>query len=111
MGALLDADIAEAAGLAAPLWDKLARRRAVFTHGLFAFSCMAASIGLEFRSHYFIFLIPASAILVGTAVSSLSRLAARERSVAALPALALAFGCVFSLYAQSDRYSSSRPRG
>ncbi len=74
-------------GLVAPLWDKLARRRAVFTHGLFAFSCAAVSIGLEFRNHYFIFLIPASAILIGCGVSSLSRLAARKRLAAALPAL------------------------
>lgn len=59
-----------AAGLAAPLWSRYARRHGGFLGGLVVTSCVAVCPGLYFRPHYFILLLPAVALCVGVAVQS-----------------------------------------
>ena len=60
-------------GLSALWWDPGARSKADFILTLFFFSCLSVCPGFVFRGHYFILLLPATALLVGIAVSSSSR--------------------------------------
>ena len=55
-------------GLVACIWHRAARKHAVFTIGLLAFSFLAVSSGLYFRTHYFIMLLPAIALLSSVAI-------------------------------------------
>jgi hypothetical protein len=57
-------------GLTAFVWHAPIRRRAVLIIGLLAFSFLAVSSGLYFRTHYFIMLLPAISLLAATAVAS-----------------------------------------
>lgn len=56
-------------GLVSPLWSRCARAHAGFSAGFFFFSCVAVSIGLYFRPHYFILFLPAAALCIGIAVA------------------------------------------
>lgn len=56
------------AGLAAFLRVRIIRPRAFFILSFLAFSVASIFPGLHFREHYFIFLLPAGALLCGTAV-------------------------------------------
>jgi hypothetical protein len=58
-------------GLAAAGRNKAIRRQTVFALVLFIFSFLGTAIGLYFREHYFVLLLPAFAILGGLAVASL----------------------------------------
>jgi 4-amino-4-deoxy-L-arabinose transferase-like glycosyltransferase len=61
------------AGLVLASRDQVVRKQMVFAIGLLFFSFLGTSIGLYFREHYFVLLLPAFAILVGLAVDSLQR--------------------------------------
>jgi hypothetical protein len=73
-------------GMAAFLWDRPKRPKALFVTGLLAFSFLAVSVGFYYRGHYFIMIYPALAILAGVGTSSLSALAKRFRLHAAIAA-------------------------
>jgi hypothetical protein len=57
-------------GLTAFFWNRESRRNAVLIGGLLVFSFLAVCPGFYFRPHYFIQMLPAIALLVGTAVRS-----------------------------------------
>ncbi len=57
-------------GIVALCWRREARAHFDFAAGFLFFSFLAACPGLYFRSHYFILMLPAVALLVGIAVSS-----------------------------------------
>jgi hypothetical protein len=57
-----------AAGLARLWWEKAGRPSAAFASALLFFSFLAVCPGLYFRSHYFVLLLPAVALLAGAAV-------------------------------------------
>ncbi len=57
-------------GVTTPWWNSAARRHSIFIFGLLAFSFIAVCPGLYFRSHYFVLLLPAVAILIAAAISS-----------------------------------------
>jgi 4-amino-4-deoxy-L-arabinose transferase-like glycosyltransferase len=57
-------------GLSALLWSTSARRHSSFILGLFLFSFLSLCPGAYFRPHYFILMLPATAILAGIAVDS-----------------------------------------
>ena len=61
------------AGLAAPLWDAPARRRLRFTTSFAFVSFLAICPGLYFREHYFVLLLPATALLAAVGAASLAR--------------------------------------
>ena len=63
-----------AAGLLAVVVISRYRQWAVFTIGLLVFSFLAVCPGFYFRGHYFIFLLPAVAILAGAALSAIDGL-------------------------------------
>jgi 4-amino-4-deoxy-L-arabinose transferase-like glycosyltransferase len=60
-----------AAGLLAVVVVGRYRQGAVFTIGLLVFSFLAVCPGFYFRGHYFIFILPAVAILAGAAISAI----------------------------------------
>ena len=95
--------IMAAVGLAAFWWDRKARPHAEFAVGLLIFSFLAVCVGLYFRDHYFIFVLPAISLLAGLAVSSGIRQLSESRDLQALrslPALIFIAGCAYSLYDQ-----------
>lgn len=55
-------------GLVACISHRAVRQHAVFVIGLLAFSFLAVSSGLYFRTHYFIMLLPAIALLSSVAI-------------------------------------------
>jgi hypothetical protein len=57
-------------GLTALGLDKHARRRLIFVGLFFVFSVMAICPGFYFRPHYFILLMPASALLAGISIGA-----------------------------------------
>jgi hypothetical protein len=57
-------------GLSALLWSTSARRHSSFILVLFLFSFLSLCPGAYFRPHYFVLLLPATAMLVGVAVDS-----------------------------------------
>jgi hypothetical protein len=61
-------------GVIGLFWEQTARRRVTFVLGFFVFSFLAVCPGLIFRNHYFVFLLPAIALLMGIAIRSLRRL-------------------------------------
>lgn len=67
-------------GLVAPAWSARARGRGALVLGFALFSFLSMTPGLLFRPHYFLQILPAAALLVGIAVSSIADLLARTRS-------------------------------
>lgn len=59
-----------AVGMAAPLWDRAARARLPFTGGFALASFAAICPGFYFREHYFVLLLPATALLAAIAVTA-----------------------------------------
>jgi hypothetical protein len=88
-----------AAGLTAPAWDSRARQQAPFLVLFALCSFLAVVPSLRFTAHYFILLLPAASLLVGTAVSALARRAAAygprlEAVVWVVPLAAIALALV-----------------
>jgi hypothetical protein len=90
-----------AVGLGAVLWNRKLRNHAAFAAGFLLFSFAAVSVGLYYRPHYYVLMLPAVAMLTGVGVSALAETFSRvSRSLALrfLPAalFLLAFG--FSVF-------------
>ena len=100
-----------ALGLTAILWSTRARRHAPFLLLLFLCSFLALCPGAYFRPHYYILLLPVTAILVGVAISSATdKLRALERQPARLvPVFVFAFCAAGSVLRQSNTYFSLSP--
>ena len=88
-----------AIGLFFPLWDKEARRAWPFMAGLLAFSALAVLPGFFFRPHYFLFLVPATALFFGAAQKALPILFGRTKGAAAMTALSIVLS-VYFVYTQ-----------
>jgi hypothetical protein len=100
------------AGMSAFLWDRRARAHSGFLLGLLGASALALSAGLYFRSHYFLVIYPAWALLVGAGVSSLSRLFRRlpyGGLAAALPHALFLLALAQPVYADRATYFSESP--
>ncbi len=67
-------------GLSSLFWNRKARVHAGFLLGLLFFSSLGVSVGLHFRGHYFILLLPAVSLLIGSAVGAAAWPDAGERS-------------------------------
>lgn len=89
-------------GLVALFWDSQFRKKALFVTGLLVFSFIAVSAGLYFRSHYFLVVLPAIALLTGVAVEAAGRLLKHKNlALRAVPRLvfAAAFGWAIAINA------------
>jgi Dolichyl-phosphate-mannose-protein mannosyltransferase len=65
--------ILASAGFLLSLRNQTVRKEMIFTVGFLMFSFLGTAVGLYFRAHYFVLLLPAFAILTGLAVDSLRR--------------------------------------
>ncbi len=93
-------------GLTAIAWNRQARERRFFLVSFLLFSILAVCPGLYFRGHYFILMLPAIALLVGVAVSSVSERIREKTPTNARPWLlpALIFVAAFAntIYVQRE---------
>jgi len=89
-------------GLSALWWNPKARKHAVFASWFLLFSALAVSMGLYFRQHYFIMMLPAVALLVGVAVSAARDRLGKHSMLAAIPILLFLGACVYSVADESD---------
>ncbi len=88
-------------GLTAIVWDFRMRKWALFIVMFAVFSFLAICPGFYFRSHYFLLLLPATAILSGIAVSSLSNIleSVQARTVRyGLPILIISSSIFLTIY-------------
>lgn len=109
-----------AAGLAAPLWDRAALARLPFTGGFALASFAAICPGFYFREHYFVLLLPATALLAAIAATAggrwlRARLAAGPGSpghglAEILPALVLLACLGYPVVVERDFFFSMTPR-
>ena len=60
-------------GAIAGVWNERLRAGTLFSLGILFFSALAVCPGFYFRHHYFVFVLPAIALLAGAAISALSR--------------------------------------
>jgi hypothetical protein len=99
-------------GLAAFIWNPSVRKHAAFILGLLVFSSLAVSSGLYFRSHYFIMLLPAVALLVALAVVSaedLLQAKAVKPWLRALPLTISLLGCCWAVARNANFYFRMTP--
>jgi len=59
-------------GLAALIWDKRLKNKSIFISAFAFSSFLAICPGFYFRPHYFVFTLPAAALLAGVAISTLA---------------------------------------
>jgi len=92
-------------GLTGLFWNKKNRQHSLFIAGFLFFSFLSTCPGLYFRSHYFLFLLPAVALLAGVGFRYIYDLSRRAKSVliaVAVPVL-LALTVMFhTLYQQRE---------
>jgi len=99
-------------GLISLLWNRRIRKHSLFMVGFLIFSFLATCPGLYFRPHYFIFLLPAVAMLAGIGVGSIQDLFVRNRRVFLTEAVAvlLTFVILFdAIYKQRNFFFSMSP--
>ncbi len=65
-------------GIGTSLWNASARRAIGFSLSFLLASALALSMGLYFREHYFVLVLPAIALLAGIAVASVENLLIRK---------------------------------
>lgn len=61
-------------GLTTPIWNKHLRHRFIFIFPFVLFSIVAICPGFYFRPHYFILMLPVSALLAGLSISAFANL-------------------------------------
>ena len=92
-------------GLTALIWDKRTRRQAIFIAMFAIFSFLAICPGFYFRPHYFVLILPVSALLAGIAISAMTNILSniRYRVVQyGLPLLLAVICLMVSIYQQQD---------
>ena len=101
-----------AAGPLLAWWNKAARQQTRFVVVFWLFSFLGTAIGLYFRQHYFILVLPAFAILIGTAVVSLQgilRLGRMKNVLQSLPLILFAAILGWTILYQSPAFFQLPP--
>jgi hypothetical protein len=104
--------ILAALGLTTFWWYPPARRYAVFCLGWMAFSVLALSVGMYFREHYYILLLPALSVSVGVLVVSAMALLRQWKEASAVPAIPLALlagAMAWTVWIQRDMFFEKTP--
>lgn len=100
-------------GASAFLWDRSVRRHAFLCLGLLLFSFAAVCLGLFFRPHYFILMLPAIALLAGVALYSTTAQIfkhwPRIRFLVVIPTLVFAVAFCHGVLAQADFFFKMDP--
>ncbi|HEX9185932.1 MAG TPA: glycosyltransferase family 39 protein [Vicinamibacteria bacterium] len=99
------------AGLVLAAWPRWPLPGRAFLIGLPAFSFVGVSAGLYYRPHYFILLLPAAALLAGSAIRFAVHCSPEggRRWVAALGLAAAAAGCAQAIWAQRELFFERSP--
>ena len=100
-------------GLSALVWDKKSRSRSLFVASFLVFSFLSVCPGLYFRPHYFVLLLPAIALLVGTAISSMERIVANTDSThvrRGIPIALVVIALLHSVYTQRVTFHIGRKK-
>ena len=101
-----------AVGFAAIFYDKKLKEKAVFTILLLLFSFFAVSLGLYYRLHYFILIIPVISLLTGFALSFIAGLLKKNGSglvIKTLPIILALIVISFTLIKESAYLFSRSP--
>jgi len=95
--------IVAAIGLVISLRDQENQRAGILLAALLLLSFLGVCPGLYFRRHYFILMLPALAVLAGSAVCSAAKfLASRRPAWAAIPGVIFAAALGYAVLAQKD---------
>ena len=96
-----------------PAWlNRATRQQALFAVAFWLFSFLGAAIGLYFRPHYFILVLPAFAILIGMSAESLRRVLdfGRMRNVLqTLPLILFATILSWAIFYQARSFFQASP--
>jgi len=99
-------------GVSTVFWNPTVRRHAALVFGLLLFSCAAVCPSLYFRSHYFVLMMPAVAILIAVAVTSAIRLLTAQftsRWLHILPVMVFAAAWALAIYRNAEFYFKLTP--
>jgi len=99
-------------GLTAIFWNKKPRANEVFLIGFSLFSFLSVCPGFFFRSHYFVTLLPAVALLVGVAASAAMEFLSNKKmpsSVQILPVLVVAAAIIGPIFTLSGFFFTATP--
>lgn len=99
-------------GLPLAWWNKAFRKQILLTVLLLVFSFLGTAIGFYFRSHYFILMLPALALLIGAAVVSLQRIlqfGPMKNVLQTLPVILYALILSWVIYYQSQVFFQLPP--
>lgn len=101
-----------AVGLSAIFWNDQARSHCVFLAGFLLFSFLAVCPGFYFRSHYFVVMLPAIALLAGVAVAAATREFQKHAvppSLRFVPLLLFGLAFIYPLVEQHDFLFAMQP--
>jgi 4-amino-4-deoxy-L-arabinose transferase-like glycosyltransferase len=101
-----------AAGFPVLIIDKRFREIRWIIISFTIFSFLAVSVGLYFRNHYFILILPAVAMLIGVFIDSLQYYLSRKCSskiIISLPLLGLFLGIAWGVNAHKDYFFTEKP--
>jgi len=104
--------ILAAIGLTAVIWSPSARRHSRFLIALLLCSFLALCPGAYFRPHYYILLLPVTAMFVGVAISAVTEgliSTGKSAYMASLPLLVFLLCFAFSVLRQREIYFSLSP--
>ena len=99
-------------GLTAIFWNKVVRSKWPFLTGVVLFSFLTICPGFYFRSHYFVTLLPAVALLAGVAVSAMGQFLSDRRMpsvVKMLPGLVMTASLIGPIILLSNFFFRSTP--
>ena len=85
-------------GLICLCWNSRMRRRSPFMIGFLVFSFLSTCPGFYFRPHYFIFFLPAVALLAGIAAACIQDFFAHRQSVISPKATPIVLGLILLFY-------------
>jgi hypothetical protein len=103
MGAAWPVWVIAVAGLIGCALDKTNRSAGAFLIGLLFFSLLALSLGLHFRQHYFVLLLPAISLMAGAAVAGATNfLSSHSRVLRLTPILLFGVALGWPIWTERD---------
>ena len=98
-------------GRVALAWQPRRRKQTAFGLLLLFFSFLGASVGFYYRPHYFILMMPAAALLIGSGMMSLNQWLASPRFARArlVPSTLVAIAALWSIWNAADFYFTLSP--
>ena len=99
-------------GLTATFWNEKAKSNWIFLWGFLLFSFLTICPGFFFREHYFVTLLPAIALLVGVAITTMMQFLSTRNmplSIKILPIFIFSIILIFPIYKLSGFFFEATP--